>query len=52
VVRLGNSGSVEGSLAEDPVMRLIEQQAKQWDVFGAETGGLFPCFTVSEQSKN
>ena len=29
-----------------------EQQPKQWDVFGAETGGLFPCFTVSEKSQS
>ena len=33
-------------------MCFVEQQAKQRDVFGAETGGLFPCFTVSKKSQS
>ena len=40
------------AILQDPEMSFVKQEAKQWDVFGAETGGFFPCFTVSEQSKS
>jgi hypothetical protein len=40
------------AILQDPEMNFVKQEAKQWDVFGAETGGLFPSFTVSEQSKS
>ncbi len=51
-VRLRGVGRGQTSLIQDPEMCFVEQQAKQRDVFGAETGRLFPCFTVSEQSKS
>ena len=40
------------AILQDPEMSFVKQEAKQRDVFGAETGGLFPSFTVSEQSKS